>query len=247
MIQYLERKNKPNLAYVYHKGHDEKAPMIMFLGGFRSDMEGTKAVFLEDFCREAGISFVRFDYSGHGVSEGNFTDRCVGDWADDAQAILDHCNTGQVMLIGSSMGGWIALLLALKNKGCIHSIIGLAAAPDFTKIMEERMNDTQIGLLETQGYFALDNDYSDDPYIITKKLIEDGRVQGLLGRPIDLQCPVRLIQGKKDADVAWQTAETIKDAITHDNVKTILLDEADHRLSSPDQLNILKMTVEGLL
>lgn len=247
MIRYLERTNKPNLAYAKYGGSNKAAPTLMFLGGFRSDMEGTKAIFLENFCKEREIRFVRFDYSGHGVSGGEFTDGCISEWASDAQDILDHCTVGQVMLVGSSMGGWISLLLALKNKARIHSIVGLAAAPDFTKIMEVRMNEQQKALLESQGYFALDNDYSDDPYIITKKLIDDGRSQSLLDSSIDVQCPVRLIQGQKDTDVAWQTAGQIKQSIHHDDVTVILLKDADHRLSSPDQLDILRETIEGFL
>jgi len=247
MIQYLKRKHKPDLAYALYEGREENTPMIMFLGGFRSDMEGTKAIFLENFCKEKELRYVRFDYSGHGISKGSFLDGCIGQWAADAQDILDHCAVGQVMLVGSSMGGWIAFLLALQNKERIHSIVGLAAAPDFTKIMEERMSEAQKKLLESQGYFDLENEYSDDPYIITKKLIDDGRERSLLHAPIQIDCRVRLIPGKKDTDVAWQTAEIIQNAIMHKDAEIIILDEADHRLSSPDQLRILKETILALI
>ena len=249
MIQYLSRENKPDLAYVKIEAREENShePVIVFLGGFRSDMEGTKAIFLENMCKEKGLGYVRFDYSGHGVSKGAFEEGSIGDWAEDAKAILDHCAQGSVILVGSSMGGWISLLLALSEDEKVQALVGLAAAPDFTKIMEERMNDAQKQALETQGYFALENDYSDEPYVITKKLIDDGRNQCLLEGKIEIECPVRLIQGKKDTDVAWETAEKIKEHITHDNVEVILLDEADHRLSSPEQLQVLQDTIEKLL
>lgn len=249
MVAYLKRENKPDLAYrkTDAANSDENRPTIMFLGGFRSDMEGTKAQFLDDMAKELGLSFIRFDYSGHGVSKGDFKDGCISDWADDAFSILDELTTGKTMLVGSSMGGWISLLLALKSSERIHSIVGLAAAPDFTKIMEEGMSDQQRQELEEKGYFALDNDYSDDPYMITKKMIEDGRDQFLLGKNIDVNVPVRLIQGKKDMDVDWHTAEKIKASLLSNDVEVILLDEADHRLSAPNELDVLSKTIRALL
>lgn len=249
MVEYLKRENKPDLAYRVSNvaQNAENQPTVMFLGGFRSDMEGTKAQFLEDKAQELGLSYVRFDYSGHGVSKGDFQDGCIGDWAEDALSILDELTTGKVMLIGSSMGGWISLLLALKRPERIHSIVGLAAAPDFTKIMEEKMSDAQRQELEEKDFFALDNDYSDDPYVITKKLIDDGRNQCLLQGQIDIEVPVRLIQGKKDADVDWHTAERIKNSLSSRDVETIILDEADHRLSAPEELEVLYQTIKSLI
>jgi pimeloyl-ACP methyl ester carboxylesterase len=249
MIAYLKRENKPDLAYQKSDNDESSAnsPTIMFLGGFRSDMEGTKAQFLEEKSKELGLAYIRFDYSGHGVSQGDFKDGYISEWADDALAVLDELTEGPVMLIGSSMGGWISLLLALKRPMRIHSIIGLAAAPDFTKIMESKMSEAQRQEMEKNGYFELGNDYSDDPYIITKKLIDDGCEQCLLNGEIDITAPVRLIQGKKDADVDWRTAEKIKAILKGDDVGVILLDEADHRLSSPDELEVLYETAKGLL
>ena len=248
-MAYLEREKASNLAYVKYNAVEGAAdlPTIMFLGGFRSDMEGTKALYLEEKCKERGQNFIRFDYSGHGASEGKFEEGCIGDWAADALDIFDQLTQGPVMLVGSSMGGWISLLIGLKRSKRVHSIIGLAAAPDFTKIMEERMDDEQKALLNSQGYFELPNDYSDDPYIITKRLIDDGRDQCLLNKAIDITVPVRLIQGKKDVDVQWETANKIKDCLVSDDVEVILLDDADHRLSSPDELQCLNETVEALL
>ncbi|MEM9468544.1 MAG: alpha/beta hydrolase [Pseudomonadota bacterium] len=245
----LKRETKPDLAYVKTPSTETGShlPTVMFLGGFRSDMEGTKALFLEEKCKKAGQAFIRFDYSGHGVSGGAFEEGCIGDWADDALAILDELTHGPVIFIGSSMGGWISLLLALKRPERVEAIIGLAAAPDFTKIMEQRMSDDQKKKLETDGFFALDNDYSDEPYVITKKLIEDGRAQCLLDETIDIQCPVRLIQGKKDTDVNWKTAEIIQDKLLSEDVDVILLYKADHRLSAPNELVVLSDTLDSLI
>ena len=245
MVKYLKQEEKPALAYIDSEG--EKSPTVMFLGGFRSDMEGTKATFLESKCLENGNSFIRFDYSGHGISEGNFEEGCISDWADDALRIFDSVTDGPVILVGSSMGGWISLLLALKRPERVHAIIGLAAAPDFTKIMEKKMTEAQKGELNEKGFFALDNDYSDEPYVITKKLIDDGREQCLLDKAIKVSCPVRLIQGKKDTDVHWETADKISQQLTSDDVQVILLDEADHRLSAPEELNVLHETLNSLI
>ena len=248
MTQFLERPGLPSLAYVKASTDNINTsyPTMVFLGGFRSDMQGTKAMFLEEKCKARGQAYVRFDYRGHGESEGIFEDACISEWADDACDIIQHCTKGPVMLVGSSMGGWISLLLSYQQRVDLHSLIGLAAAPDFTVWMEEAMQDEQLAQLESQGYFDLPNDY-DDPYKITKKLIRDGRQNTLLDKDLQIKSPVRLIQGMKDMDVEWQTAHRIKNAISSDDVEVILLEEADHRLSSPDQFNILNKTVEKLL
>lgn len=248
MSEFLKRSSKPDLAYVQTPATQAGAhyPTMIFLGGFRSDMQGTKAMFLEEKCKERGQAYVRFDYRGHGESEGVFEESCIGEWAEDAAEIIDHCTDGSVMLVGSSMGGWISLLLAYQKRIQLHSLIGLAAAPDFTTWMEEAMSDEQQAQLENQGYFDLPNDY-DQPYKITKKLIEDGRQNTLLDKDLEIKAPVRLLQGIKDTDVEWQTAHRIKNAISSDDVEVILLEEADHRLSSADQLEILNQVIENLL
>lgn len=245
MPDFLTRVDAPDLAYLATEG--EKQPFVMFLGGFRSDMMGTKAQFLEEQCKKMELPYIRFDYRGHGQSDGVFEEACISDWTQDALDILDHCTKGEVILIGSSMGGWVSLLLALKRPERIKAIIGLAAAPDFTNWIEEAMNDEQRHDIETKGYFDLPNDYDDTPYIITKKLIEDGHINCLLDKENDIQCPVRLIQGMKDTDVEWQTAHRIKNALMSENVEVLLIEEADHRLSEPNQLEILKKTLNDLI
>lgn len=247
MMQFLERENAPHLAYIATSATEESAklPTVMFLGGFRSDMEGTKATYFEAQCKSRGQAYIRFDYRGHGSAKGKFEEACIGEWAQDAIDILDHCTSGPVLLVGSSMGGWISLLVAQQRAERICGIVGLAAAPDFTTWMEDAMSAEQKQELENKGFFELPNDY-DAPYIITKKLIEDGRNNALLGNEININVPVRLVQGKKDADVPWETAGRIKDALTSDDVDVILIEDADHRLSSPNQLALTDEVISTL-
>ena len=247
MTQFLARTDKPSLAYVLNKNAGESVdlPPIVFLGGFRSDMEGTKAIFLEEYCKNVGRDFLRFDYSGHGQSGGDFEDLVLSDWYQDGVDAIEHCFDRPVLLVGSSMGGWISLVMAQMKPELIAGIIGLAAAPDFTKWMEAGMSEEQTETLERDGQFNLPNDYG-EPYVITKDLIEDGRALSLLHKKLECDFPIHLIQGKKDADVPWETAEKIKDVFGRPDVRITYIDEADHRLSAPDELEILRRTVESL-
>jgi pimeloyl-ACP methyl ester carboxylesterase len=246
MPSYLNRKNAPSLAYHYSPGQEgTDYPPVVFLGGFKSDMEGTKATFLEERCKERGQAYLRFDYRGHGQSEGNFEDGCISEWALDAQDVITHCVEKPALLVGSSMGGWIALLLAVNNPHLLQGLIGLAAAPDFTTWIEAEMKETQKAHLRAYGYFDLSNDYG-DPYKVTQKMLDDGRAHTVLDKNIALNLPVRLIQGKKDADVHWKTAEKIKGAMAGCDIDITYLEDADHRLSAPDELDVIWKTVEDL-
>jgi pimeloyl-ACP methyl ester carboxylesterase len=245
-LKLLRRENKPDLAYIHYEGGDENIPTLMFLGGFRSDMLGSKASFLQAQCESRGQNYIRFDYSGHGQSGGEFVDGCISDWRDDAADILKHCTENEVILVGSSMGGWISLLLACYNSIRIKALIGIAAAPDFTGWMEEGMNDKQRQALDDEGFFELPSDYG-TPYIITKKLIEDGRNNFLLNGPININIPVRLLQGKKDKDVPWQTAEKIKKALSSSDVEVFYRENGNHSLSSPQDLEVLNQVIEKIL
>jgi pimeloyl-ACP methyl ester carboxylesterase len=246
MAKFLKREGLPDLAYIKQEGDADK-PTIVFLGGFRSDMEGTKAIFLEEQCKQAGYGYLRFDYRGHGISKGKFEEACIGEWLQDVLDILEACTSSPVILVGSSMGGWLSLLVALRGSIDVQAIIGLAAAPDFTTWMAREMTEAQKQEMNIHGYIEVPNEYSDEPYIITRKLIEDGRNHSLLEGKIDLDIPVRLIQGKKDSDVPWQVAEQIKQAISGKDVQIIYIEEADHRLSKPEELEILKRTLFDIL
>ena len=245
----LTREGGASLAY--HRleaSSDSSGPTLIFLGGFMSDMTGTKALYLEEFCQARGLGFIRFDYFGHGQSSGSFADGTISRWRDDCLAVIDQLTSGPLLLVGSSMGGWVMLLAALARKERIHSLVGIAAAPDFTRdlMWASFSDDVKRQILET-GRFEQPTDYGDDPYIITKALIEDGNANILLDEPLKLTCPVRLYQGMKDADVPWQTALRIAEQLQSTDVETILVKDGDHRLSEPNQLAGLASIIDGLL
>ena len=226
-----------------------KSPGVVFLTGFKSDMTGGKALALEDFCRERGQAFLRFDYTGHGQSSGRFEDGSIGQWAADATAAFDALTEGPQVLVGSSMGGWIMLLLALARKPRIAGLVGIAAAPDFTRdLMWNVFSEAQKAEMETRGHVDLPNDYDDQtPYRIFKPLIDDGWNRLLLDGPIDLDIPVRLIHGLRDADVPWQTSLRIQERLTSEDVEVHLVKNGGHRLSEDADLDRLRRTLEALL
>ena len=241
----LEQPRGECLAYHRSPG---KTPGIVFLGGFKSDMTGSKALALEAFARARGQSFLRFDYSGHGASDGKFTEGCIGTWAADAIAALDALTEGPQILVGSSMGGWLMLLTALARPERVAGLVGIAAAPDFTEdLMWEKFSHEVRETILREGSYAEPSAYSDDPYIITRKLIEDGRDHLLLRGPIRLNCPVRLLHGMRDPDVPWQVSVRLAEALETDDVRIALVKDGDHRLSREQDLALLRATVGDLL
>jgi pimeloyl-ACP methyl ester carboxylesterase len=244
--QKITREDGGTIAYHFTPG---KSPGVVFLTGFVSDMNGDKALCLENFCQNRGQAFLRFDYTGHGESSEIFLDGCIGDWANDAIFALDQLTEGPQILVGSSMGGWIMLLTALARPEKIAGLVGLAAAPDFTEdLMWEDFTKDQRSTLETKGRIAIGNDYDDgQDYIITQKLIEDGRNHLLLRDEIALSCPVRLIHGLQDADVPWATSQKISERLQSIDVETTFVKNGDHRLSNPSDLERLQRTLEALL
>jgi pimeloyl-ACP methyl ester carboxylesterase len=222
-------------------------PGVVFLGGFMSDMSGTKAVALEAWARRRGRAFLRFDYRGHGASAGRFEDGTIGDWAGDAVAALDTLTEGPQILVGSSMGGWIMLLAALARPQRVAALVGVAAAPDFTEdLIWARATPEQRRAIESVGYIDNPSAYSENPYRITRRLIEEGRNHLLLARPIPLACPVRLIHGMADRDVPWQTSQHLAEALDSSDVEVILVKGAAHRLSEPGDLARLERVIETL-
>jgi pimeloyl-ACP methyl ester carboxylesterase len=188
---------------------------------------------------------LRFDYSGHGQSGGEFEECILSDWAQDARDIIEHCFGRPVILVGSSMGGWISLVLAQTHPEKIAGLVGLAAAPDFTIWMEQGMTDEWKAQMEAEGFFDLPNDYG-EPYRVSKALIEDGRALALLHKKINVDFPMHLINGKQDTDVPWETAEQIKQVFEGAQADITYIDDADHRLSSPAQLEIIWDVVHNL-
>ncbi len=218
-------------------GVDSSLPGVVFLGGFMSNMTGSKAEWLEAFCRERGLAYLRFDYGGHGESEGAFTDGTIGSWLEDTLAVLDRLTEGPQVLVGSSMGGWLALLAALRRRDRIAGIVGVAAAPDFTEdLIHGELSPAQIQTLMREGIVELPSEYGEAPYPITRALIEDGRRHLLLRAPIGLSCPVRLVQGLADPDVPWRTALRIMERLQGPDVAATFIRDGDHRLSRPEDL-----------
>lgn len=223
-------------------------PGVVFLGGLRSDMTGTKALHLEAWCRARGHAFLRFDYSGHGASSGRFEEGCIGDWAEDAAAALDALTEGPQVLVGSSMGGWQALLLARARPARVAGLVGIAAAPDFTEDgMWAQFSDEERRALDEHGQIALPSEYSEEPTIITRRLIEDGRRHLLLRSPLMLPMPVRLLQGTADTDVPPAVALRLLDHADGPDIRLTLVKGVDHRFSSPDCLALIEATLAEIV
>jgi pimeloyl-ACP methyl ester carboxylesterase len=212
-------------------------PAVLFCGGFTSDMTGTKALALEGWCRADGRAYVRFDYSGHGRSDGRFEDGTIGAWAEDALAVVDRvAPSGPLIVVGSSMGGWIMLLTALARPERVHGLLGIAAAPDFTEdLLLADATEVQRRDLERQGFWLQPSAYG-SPYLVTAALIEDGRSHLLLRAPIAIDCPVHLLHGQRDADVPWQTALRLAERLRSEDVTVELVKAGDHRLSTEADL-----------
>jgi pimeloyl-ACP methyl ester carboxylesterase len=241
----LPRAGAVSIAYRRRSG---KHPTVVFLGGFKSDMAGSKAGALDAFCAERGQAYLRFDYQGHGESGGRFEDCTVGLWTADALAAIDTLTEGELVLVGSSMGGWIMLNVALARPDRVRALVGIAAAPDFTEdLIWKQMEEPVRLLLETEGVVYETSDYGDDPYAITKALIEDGRRHLLLHAPIAFAGPVRLLHGQRDPDVPWQRSLTLAEKLASDDVRVLLVKDGDHRLARAADLALLTATIAELL
>lgn len=234
------------LAYRRVQAARKDFPGVLFLGGFMSDMTGTKAAYLEDRCRARGQAYVHFDYEGHGASSGAFTACNIGLWLQDALDVFDALTDGPHIIVGSSMGGWIALLLALRRKERVAGLIGLAPAPDFTAdIYNTVFTDNERRAIEKGDTVFLDGGYG-DPYPLTRQLFDDAKKFLLLNAAIDVACPVRIIHGKNDAAVPWQKSLTIKEKLTSQDVAIAWVEDGDHRLSRDQDLALIDRTIEEL-
>jgi pimeloyl-ACP methyl ester carboxylesterase len=245
-LSILTRDDGATIAYNKSSG---KSPGALFLTGFKSDMQGGKAIAVDKFCRDRGQAIVRFDYTGHGQSSGKFIDGTIGQWVDDAVYVLDNLTDGPQVLVGSSMGGWIMLLVALQRPDRIAGILGMAAAPDFTEeLMWDAFEDEQKQALERDGFVDLPNCYEDEePYRISRNLIVEGRDHLLLQKPIDIDVPIRLIQGLLDEDVPWQTSARLTEMLRSNDVETTFVKSGDHRLSEPRDIDRLLSILGELL
>jgi pimeloyl-ACP methyl ester carboxylesterase len=241
----VTRENGATIAYHRREG---KGPGIVFLGGFMSDMTGSKAMALDAFCRERGRAFLRFDYFAHGASSGDFAEATIGGWAEDALFMLDRLTEGPQILVGSSMGGWIMLLAARARRERIRAMIGIAAAPDFTEdLMWPRFTPAQRAAILAEGRIRIPSAYDPTGYLVTRRLIEEGRRRLVLREAIALPCPVRLLHGMRDADVPWQTSLHLAERLASTDVTVTLAPEGDHRLSTEADLARLQATLAALL
>jgi pimeloyl-ACP methyl ester carboxylesterase len=234
-------------GHIAYRRRDGIEPGLMFLGGFRSDMSGTKATALDDFAAATGRAYTRFDYRGHGASSGRFEELALGDWIADGLEVLDRVAEGPQILIGSSMGAWVALHLALLRPGRMAGLVTMAAAPDFTEeLIWARLDEGQRERMRREGRIERPSAYAPEPDILTLRLIEDGRSHLLLGRPIALPCPARLLHGTADADVPWIFSLRLLDRLQSADARLTLIKDGDHRLSEPPQIEAMLAAVAEL-
>ena len=243
-MPYIDTPQGRRLAYMRTEG---RGPWVVFLGGLKSDMEGTKALHLEAWAKSTGRAFLRFDYSGHGQSTGTFEEGSIGDWAEDTVAAIDGLTDGPVVVVGSSMGGWQALLYARAKPERVAGLITIAGAPDFTEDSYwANFDAAQKAELAEQGRVSMPSDYM-EPFIITRRLIEDGRNNLVLREPLDLPFPVRCLQGTADTAVSTDVALRLLDHANSPDMQLTLVKDADHRFSDERCLGLLITTVEEVL
>lgn len=242
-----ERFPRDGYDLAYHRRRGGTPGGVLWLGGFMSDMTGTKATALDAWAAESGESFLRFDYFGHGASGGAFVDGTISRWRDDAVAVLDALTEGPQVLVGSSMGGWIATLLALARPARVAGLVYVAPAPDFTEeLMWRNLPEAARRQIMEEGLWHRPSAYDDGPYPITRALIEDGRRNRVLGGPIPIRCPVAVLQGMNDPDVPWAHAMRLVAALDSDDVTVTLTKSGDHRLSTAEDLARLTATVAAM-
>jgi pimeloyl-ACP methyl ester carboxylesterase len=241
----LTREDGATIAYHRRRG---KTPGIVFLTGFNSDMTGTKARALDAFCAETGRSFLRFDYFAHGASSGDFSQVTVGRLLADSLAVIDQLSEGKLVLVGSSIGGWLMLLAARARPERMRALIGIAAAPDATEeLMWQRMPFDLRETLIAQGAVRVPARYSDEGYLVTRTLIEEARAHLVMRTPLEIGCPVRLLHGMADPDVPWQTSLVLAEHLASSDVQLALVKDGDHRLSRDGDIDLLLRTVKSAL
>ena len=241
----LTREDQSTIAYVQDSVGNP--PGVLFLGGFRSDMTGIKASALAAHCRAKRQPFLRFDYFGHGASSGDFRQGTIGRWLADAVAVLDGLTAGPQILVGSSMGGWIALLAALARPERVAALVGIAPAPDFTEdLVWKRLGPAERQELLDQGELLHSSAYEEGPIPFTRRLVEEGRDHLLLRAPIGIRRPVHLLHGMKDPDVPYETSLSLSRRLPETDVVVELIEDGDHRLSRDQDLARLMTALDGL-
>jgi pimeloyl-ACP methyl ester carboxylesterase len=256
-LQFLTLGHGADERRIAVKAEPGRQPGLFWLSGFKSDMSGSKAEALAAHARARGQAVTRMDYSGHGLSGGAFEDGTISRWLEEALAVFDHCTQGPQVLIGSSMGGWLALLLTLAHRRSvpasgkpsrIRGLVLIAPATDFTEelIWKTRLDKEGRERLMREGRIERPSAYGDGPYAITRRLIEDGRNHLLLDKRIATGCPVTILQGREDPDVPWRHASRLAEALAEDDVTFTLIPDGDHRLSRPQDVQLLLQAVDRL-
>lgn len=240
-LRYYERQGKPRLAYRHREGI---GPTLVFLPGYMSDMEGSKAQAVMAYCEAEDRACLLFDYSGCGSSDGAFAEQAITDWRDDAIDLINALVLGPVVLIGSSMGGWAMLLVALAHPERIQALVGIAAAPDFT---DWGFTDEEKAAIQRDGRIEEPSDYGDEPYVTSKIFWDSGEANRLLGAEIAIDCPVRLFHGQQDEDVPWEVSVELARRLRSADVHVNLIKDGDHRLSRVEDVARLLAQIEWLL
>lgn len=249
LIQFLKLKkgNENFIAYNRFDKKNKNLPEVLFLGGFKSDMMGTKATFLAELCQKRGQTFTRFDYSGHGQSSGEFSFGTIGGWLADTLSVIDQVTKGPLILVGSSMGGWLMCLAALARPDRIHGLVGIASAPDFTEeLIWAALTNSQRQAFLSQGIIQAPSQYENQGFPITLHLVEEGRSHLILPRPIPINCPVHLIHGDNDRDVPAKLSQRLAHNIQSTDVTLTLIKGGDHRLNTPLALGRLASLINEL-
>jgi pimeloyl-ACP methyl ester carboxylesterase len=243
--EFLHTEGGAKLAYHLTRG---TGPTVVFLSGFASHMGGSKAVHLQRWCEARGQAYLRLDYQGHGESSGNFEDGAVGVWAEDALAVIEAVVEGPLVLVGSSMGAWIMLLVARRLGDRVHGLVGVASAPDFTEeLIHAQLTGEEKQRLHAAGRVERASDYDQGPNVFTIGMLEDGRRHQVLGEVIPIECPVRLIHGLQDGDVPWSISLRLCERLESEDVQLTLVKSGEHRLSEPSELDLLTGVVDDLL
>jgi pimeloyl-ACP methyl ester carboxylesterase len=240
-LQYLEVGEGLRLAYRHRRGH---GPTLLFLPGYMSDMDGGKATELDAWAQSEGRAMLRFDYAGCGLSGGEFEAQTLHGWRGDALAMIDEVVEGPVVLVGSSMGGWLMLLVALARPERVAGLIGIAAAPDFTSW---GFTDEQKQKILSEGRLEEPSPYDEAPYVTTRAFWESAEALRLMFAPLEIHCPVRLLHGRSDPDVPWEWSLEILLKLRSADVHLSLVKDGDHRLSRPTDLALLVGTAKALL
>lgn len=241
--QYLNCDDGSTIAYQKIEG---ELPGIIFLGGLMSDLTGTKANFLANYCKNSGRAFVRFDYYGHGKSSGEFQQGTIGRWKTNALTILDKLTEGPQILVGSSMGGWLMILVARERPDRVAGLVGIAAAPDFTQSIIDSLDIEQKRSLEIHGIYYLSS-VSQGVYPLVKYTIDEAFNHHVLGGAIEINCPMRLLHGLNDEYVSWQQSLRLMERVDSNDVELTIVKTGDHRLARDEDLNLLAKTIQEIL